>query len=261
MLISQLLILSHELGKSGHDWAILGEGNTSVVMDDDHFMVKASGSQLATLTKEQMVLVRFAPILDALNSGNSYTDREIKQLLTSSTVAAGALVPSVETMLHGYLLTLPGVNFVGHTHITSINGLLCSRRGWEAVSSGGRLFPDEIVVCGIAPCCVPYVDPGVPLARALKTKIEEYTARYGTPPKTIYLQNHGFIAVGKTAEEVVSITKMADKCARIMLGTFVCGGPQFLAPEQIERIATRPDEHDRQRALGLKVESQESSGG
>ena len=70
--------------------------------------------------------------------------------------------------MHAFLLTLPGVEFVGHTHVTRINGLLCSARGWEALQAGRRMFPDEIVVCGVAPCCVPYVDPGIPLARALR---------------------------------------------------------------------------------------------
>ena len=186
-------------------------------------MSKQVVRQLSNLAEHQLAEVRLGPILAALNCGAAYTDSETKSLLTSSTVPAGSALPSVETMLHAYLLTIPGVNFVGHTHVTSINGLLCSSRGWDCVSGGGRLFPDEIVVCGVAPCCVPYVDPGLPLARVLREKVEEFIQIYQTRPKTIYLRNHGFIALGGTAEEVVSITKMADKCARIMLGTFACG--------------------------------------
>jgi len=253
-LIEELLNLSHTLGSAAFDWAILGEGNTSTIVDDHVFLVKASGSQLATLNESQVAPVRFKPILEALEDNRAYSDTDVKELLSSSTIPAGAFVPSVETILHAYLLTLPGVAFVGHTHVSSINGLLCSEKGWEAVSSGGRLFPDEIVVCGIAPCCVPYVDPGLPLARTLKQNVEAFVARYGVRPKTIYLQNHGFIALGSTSQEVVSITKMADKCARIMLGAFACGGPTFLSEQQVNRIATRPDEHQRQRALGLNVE-------
>jgi rhamnose utilization protein RhaD (predicted bifunctional aldolase and dehydrogenase) len=249
-LLKQLLDLSHALGDPAQDWAILGEGNTSAVQDEDVFLVKASGSNLQTLMAEQVTAVRFAPLQDALESDRDFSDAETKNLLLAACVGAHAPMPSVETLLHAYLLTLENMNFIGHTHVTSINGLLCSNRGWDAMQRGGRLFPDEIVVCGIAPCCVPYVDPGLPLARALRREVTEYAGRYGVPPKTIYLQNHGFIALGKTPREVIQITLMADKAARILSAALACGQPSFLSPEAVARINTRPDEHFRQKALG-----------
>ncbi len=247
-LLQQLLDLSHTLGDPARDWAILGEGNTSAAQDENVFLVKASGSHLGTLTADQVAAVRFAPLLDALDGG-LLSDAETKDLLLSSCTTQPGRMPSVETLFHAYLLTLDTVEFVGHTHVTSINGLLCSDRGWAALRRGGRLFPDEIVVCGIAPCCVPYVDPGLPLAQALRREVQEYSSRYGTPPKTIYLQNHGFIALGKTAREVVQITQMADKAARILCAALACGEPNFLSAENAARIYTRPDEHLRQKAL------------
>ncbi len=45
---------------------------------------------------------------------------------------------------------------------------------------------------------------------------------------------------------------MAQKAASIFLGASALGGPRFLSPEQVARIGGRPDEHYRQRALGLK---------
>ena len=78
-------------------------------------------------------------------------------------------------------------------------------------------------------------------------------------PKTIYMQNHGFTALAKTAQEVENIHLMADKAAQIMLGAFACGGPAFLTPENVGRIFSRPDEHYRQRALGIK-EDQSADG-
>ena len=227
--MQELLTLSHRLGDPAKDWAILGEGNTSARVDEATFYVKASGSQLGTLRPRQVSHVRFEPILQALHSTREFGDTEVKDLLFSSCTDGGAngLKPSVETLIHAYLLTLPDVNFVGHTHITSINGLLCSARGWEAVKFGGRMFPDEIVVCGVAPCCVPYVDPGIALARALRDEVLAYQKTHGVRPKTIYMKNHGFIALAKTAQEVENIHKMADKAARVMLGAFASGGPTF----------------------------------
>jgi rhamnose utilization protein RhaD (predicted bifunctional aldolase and dehydrogenase) len=248
-LLQELIKLSRTLGDRKHDWAILGEGNTSTAIDAETFLVKASGSQLGSLTEEQVATVRFAPILDALSSERAISDAETKDLLLSSCVGANVKMPSVETLMHAYLLTLPGVNFVGHTHVTTINGLTCSEAGWKAISSEGRMFPDEIVVCGVAPCVVPYVDPGVILAKTVKSAVESYIGRFGENPKTIYMQNHGFIALGKTSKQVVDITMMADKAARIMLGAFATGGPTFLTEANVARIHTRPDEHYRQAAI------------
>ena len=253
--LTELLDLSHTLGDPAHDWAILGEGNTSTHLDSDTFLVKASGSELRTLTAEQVSEVRFAPVMAALNTARDLSDTETKDLLLGACVGGNGRMPSVETLLHAYLLTLPGIEFVGHTHVTSINALLCSREGWDAVQGGGRLFPDEIVVCGIAPCCVPYVDPGLPLARALRDQVIAYIHRYNSAPKTIYLRNHGFIALGKSAQEVRNITMMADKAARILLGALAAGTPTYLTPENVTRIQTRPDEHYRQKALGIREDA------
>jgi len=253
-VFEDLLILSRHLGDSAHDWAVLGEGNTSAKIDDETFLVKASGSMLATLTRDQVCQARFAPLLEALDSDQTYSDSEVKDLLLGSVVGGDGRMPSVETLFHAYLLSLPDVAFIGHTHVTTINGILCSEAGWKLMQNGGRMFPDEIVVCGVAPCCVPYVDPGLPLAREVRSQTEAFIDKYGTYPKTIYMQNHGFIALGKSAKEIEAVHMMADKSARVLLGTMNFGGPKWFSEETVRRIATRPDEHYRQRAIGFNVD-------
>lgn len=57
--IAALLKLSHDLGREERDLAILGEGNTSCRVDEDTFLVKASGSSLANLQENQLVLCRW----------------------------------------------------------------------------------------------------------------------------------------------------------------------------------------------------------
>ena len=253
-IFEELLLLSRHLGDAGHDWAILGEGNTSATYSDETFLVKASGSQLSTLTREQVCEVKFAPLLDALSGEGSLTDAQVKDLLLGSVVGGDGRMPSVETLFHAYLLSLPEIAFIGHTHVTTINSILCSAAGWQLMESAGRMFPDEIVVCGEGPCCVPYVDPGLPLAREIRSRVEAYIEKYGTYPKTIYMQNHGFIALGKSAKEVVAIHQMADKSARVLLGTMNFGGPQWFSADVVKRIANRPDEKYRQKALGFKAD-------
>jgi len=72
-----------------------------------------------------------------LNASREFTDTEVKDLLLGSCVGSTGKMPSVETLLHAYLLSLRGVTFIGHTHVTTINGLLCSAKGWETMQAGG----------------------------------------------------------------------------------------------------------------------------
>ena len=60
---NELLSLSHFLGEEHRQLAILGEGNTSAKLDDDRFLVKASGSCLQTLGEDDVVACRFDKLL------------------------------------------------------------------------------------------------------------------------------------------------------------------------------------------------------
>jgi rhamnose utilization protein RhaD (predicted bifunctional aldolase and dehydrogenase) len=249
-ILEQLTALSHYLGDPARDLAIQGEGNTSARVDEETFYVKASGQQLGTILPAGFCAVNFARVLSAFDSPE-LSDADVKRvLLESKSDDASEVLPSVETFLHAYLLTLPNINFVGHTHPTAVNAILCSVRAKEAIA--GRLFPDEIVCCGVAPCFVEYTDPGIPLAKLLRERVEAFCDEYGEPPKTILMQNHGFIALGRSPRDVQTVTAMYVKTARILLGTYALGGPNFLTPEHVARIHTRPDEHYRQRQLGQR---------
>ncbi len=246
-ILEQLVTLSRNLGDPARDYTILGEGNTSARAGDGSFWVKASGAELRTIDAGGFVEVRFDRVL-ALLDAPALSDAEIKQGLTEAKVdPASAGHPSVETVLHALCLQLAGVNFVGHTHPTAVNAITCSV-GFEAAFAG-RLFPDEIVVCGPAPVLVPYVDPGPPLARAVLERIQAHIAEYGEAPKVIHMQNHGLIALGRTAQQVENITAMAVKTARVLAGSYALGGPRFMTPQAVARIHTRPDEHYRQRVI------------
>jgi rhamnose utilization protein RhaD (predicted bifunctional aldolase and dehydrogenase) len=246
-----LLTLSQNLGKPENDYAILGEGNTSAQIDEETFWVKASGQSLRTLQPEGVVKVRFDAALAMLNGPDLSDDETRAALAAAKADPQTPGHPSVETTFHAVCLQLPDVNFVGHTHPTVINQLTCSAAFETAIS--GRLFPDEIVLCGVMPLVVPYVDPGLPLARELHRRLYEYIDTYGERPKVILLQNHGLIALAPTAEEIENIHAMAVKAARTLQGTYALGGPHFLTPEAVSRIHTRPDEHYRQKIIGASV--------
>lgn len=247
-ILEQLVALSRGLADPSRDLTILGEGNTSARLDGETFLVKASGKELRTADPGSFVAVSFARALAVLD-GPEVADAAVRAALIDCRMEAdGEVMPSVETFLHAYLLSLPGVRFVGHTHPTAVNAILCSKASREAV--GGRLFPDEIVCCGPAICYVEYTDPGVPLARKLRERVEAFIDEHNMAPKTILMENHGLIAVGRSAREVDVITAMYEKTARVLLGTYALGGPRFLTPDNVARIHTRPDEAYRQKQLG-----------
>ena len=245
---SALIALSHVLGAESRGLAILGEGNTSLRLDAETFLVKASGSSLSTMTAADVVACRFAPLL-ALLERDGVTDQQIEDELFGCRVDPAAKKPSVEAIFHADLLSLPRVNFVGHTHPVSVNGILCSPRSRDFAER--RIFPDEIVCCGPASVLVPYTDPGLKLSRAIRGGVAQFRERYGTLPRVILLENHGIITLGATPQAVQAAMFMADKAARIFLDAAAAGGPTFLLPEDVERITNRVDEHYRQRALKL----------
>ncbi len=248
--LEELLRLSHEIGREDRKLTILGEGNTSAQVNGKEFLVKASGSCLTDLRGDQVTRCRFDTVLTLLEERDrAFTNEEVDEVLLASRVDPGSKKPSIETMFHAWLLTLEGVEFVGHCHSEAANGILCSPRGRDFAEH--RIFPDEIVCCGRASVFVENCDPGLPLGIGIRERTTAHIADYGEAPRLILLENHGIIALGKTADAVLACTLMADKAARIFAGATALGGPVFLPREQIERIAGRPDEVYRQKALNL----------
>jgi rhamnose utilization protein RhaD (predicted bifunctional aldolase and dehydrogenase) len=246
--LEALLNLSHDLANPLRPLAILGEGNTSVRLSDRTFLVKASGSCLGSLRKADVVECRANVLLQMLNE-TGLADAEVDSRLMKSRVDANAKKPSVEALFHAWLLSLPGINFVGHTHAPAVNGILCSPRAREFAAR--RVFPDEIVCCDVASVIVPYTDPGLRLAQEIRERTDTFIRKYQRPPRVVLLENHGIITLGKTAEAVFAAMLMTEKAAVIWLGAAALGGPNFMSPKQIARIAGRPDEAWRRKALKI----------
>jgi len=245
-LLHSLVKLSHELGREDRQLAILGEGNTSARIDEGTFWVKASGSQLGTITETGFTQVKMDAIL-ALVEREHMSQEEVQAIWPEVMVDPQQKRPSVETFLHALCLSEGGANWVAHTHPISCNAILCSRLGAEPFMR--HLFPDGIVVCGRYPAVVPYVDPGFELAKAVRAELRRYQDTYGVSPKLLLMVNHGITALGQTMQEALNITLMADKWARILLGTYALGGPHYMPDAEAARIDNRLDEHYRRRQL------------
>ena len=243
--LEAIVDLSRALGDPARELAILGEGNTSLRTGETTMLVKASGASLATVTAADFVALEPASLI-ALLDDPAADDAAVAQAFAAVEARTGRR-PSVEAMLHAVCLELGAAHAVGHTHPVPVLALLCSPHA-EALATH-MLFPDQIVVLGRRPLFVPYVDPGLALARRVRDDLAAHAARYGEPPKAIYLGNHGLFALGRTPEHVLQITAMAVKASRVLAGALAVGGATPLAEADADRIDTRLDEHYRRGAL------------
>jgi len=250
-IVDGLIRLARDLAREDRTLAILGEGNVGADAGDGTFWVKASGTRMAQATVASFVRVRRDKVLALLqHRGPGKTeDTAVMTGLRSCVVGSNKVQPSTETFLHALAQSEAGATWVGHTHPVGVLGLLCSRRGAKPFL--GAIFPDEVVYCGLVPAVVPYVNPGVDLAFAFRDALRTYRKRHGHPPRLVLLENHGIVALGETAGEVLNISLMAEKWARVLLGTLAAGGPRPLSLKQASHIDTWPAEHFRRR-LALK---------
>jgi rhamnose utilization protein RhaD (predicted bifunctional aldolase and dehydrogenase) len=235
-IVTELLGMTAELARPENGQVILAEGNVSC-RDGETLWVKATGMQMGSATLRSFVQVSLDKVARSLDSPKP-SDEDLRILLNQARIDQSVdLFPSTETFMHAWLLTLPNVNFVAHTHPETVLGLMCGPRAQEFAEH--RYFPDQIVLCGPSSVFVPYVAPGFDLALAIRAACQSF----GTVPKTILMQNHGMIALGRTANEAVAACLMMEKAARVF---FFADDPAPLTPEQVAHIHSWTDEHYRQ---------------
>ena len=277
--LDNLIAMSRALGEPARDYVVIGEGNTSMRLDAERFAVKASGHQLCNIGADGFVTLIIAPLLALLDDPPA-TNSEIKRSTQAAVVGFASPYgyggteggcardggteggrasqrdaptdslggetegdspsPSIEASFHAMLLQECGARYIGHTHPTTVNQILCS--DYASDFARQRRFPDEVVLCGPESALVPYADPGLPLAIAMRASVHDYMQRQGEPPKLILLANHGMVALGQTPSEVLNITAMAVKAARIYHGALMTGKPTHLPAQEVEHLYRRPDE-------------------
>ena len=70
---------------------------------------------------------------------------------------------------------------------------------------------------------------------------------------SLCLREPGVKWTGHTPKEVLNIMLMLDKWARVLLGTFAAGGPNFVSEEDAEKIDRRLDEAYRRKMIAAKA--------
>lgn len=242
---AELLDLCHRIGNSDLDLALGAEGNVSTRGNDEYMTIKATGCSLATMTSDDLVDVQRVALTALLEADP--TDEDVHAAYLAARKNPTDKKASVEAILHAVLYELTDAQVIAHTHPIAVNAIGCSRKPEILVE--GSLFPDAIVMMGRRQLLVPYVDPGVPLARAVRDAVTRFIREENTPPRVIYLANHGLFVLTSTEMEAWELTQMVVKNAQVLLGTMAAGGPNFLSPANVERIDKRPDEIYRRQLL------------
>ena len=190
--IDELLGVAHRFGLD-ETFSRAGGGNASVKVDGILY-IKPSGVPLADLTREALVPLDMAPLLTLLDEtppdgAIAGSDPVMRVAQAARLAEAGGRRPSVELLFHALLPQ----RYVLHTHPVVINAVTCNRDGAALCE---RLFGDAVL-------WVPYVDPGLPLARLIAERRRAYEQRVGEPPPRItLLQNHGIIVAGDRAADI-----------------------------------------------------------
>ena len=156
---------------------VQGPGGNTSIKSDDVMWIKASGTELANATRDDI----FVPVdlAKARAEANGAGDGSCKDTVIDPTCT---LRPSIETTFHA---ALPG-KVVAHTH--SVATLV------HAISPEGRQSAHN-KLAGLPFVMVPYAKPGLPLTRLILEAVQPDT-------RIVVLQNHGLVVTGNTVEDV-----------------------------------------------------------
>lgn len=194
---TQALVNISSYAGNRFDLAQAGGGNSSVKLDEQQMLIKASGISLSEVTDQSGFVSVDYPLIRESMSDNEFCspDRKLREkraakLMDESKISNEGK-PSIETFLHALLNT-----YTLHTHPLSVN-VITAKPDWK--SELELIWPDAIYV--------PYHTPGIDLALSLEEKIEQYRTEKGQKPKVIFLQNHGLIISSPVYEEVEELTE------------------------------------------------------
>ena len=183
-LLEEAAALSRRVG-SDPEFSRGGGGNVSVKTDGVIY-IKPSGVALGSLSDGDLMPLDMQPLARLLEEGSDDAGVPGSEAVMSVAMAArlrpsGEQRPSVEVLFH---VLIPR-QFVLHTHPTIVNAVCCASDGARIAET---LFGDAVL-------WVPYVDPGLPLARAILLARRAFEATTGKPaPDVLLLQSHGLIA-------------------------------------------------------------------
>jgi rhamnose utilization protein RhaD (predicted bifunctional aldolase and dehydrogenase) len=224
---------------------ILAEGNTSQRFDDGRIAVKASGAYLASVTRNDFVVVDVDPLIAIMDDPTS-SQEDLTDLLDAGEHDGARRRGSIETLVHAAVQSLRPAAFVAHTHPTAVVGLLASVHAATAFAEW--VYSDEAVVIG-TPLFVPYAAPGIDVGRVFLERLRRYVDEREELPSVVLMGNHGMVAIGGSASAVEAITLMTVKGARVRIAALSVGGVQGLGDDTVAHYFERTDMAERRKKL------------
>ncbi|QGY45262.1 SDR family NAD(P)-dependent oxidoreductase [Maribellus comscasis] len=192
--IKDLIDVSRFYGQN-KGYVIAGGGNTSY-KDESNLWIKASGTNLGNIDEDGFCVLDRQKLNDIpkqqFSEDSAAREEQVKNALLNARVNPDSgLRPSVETSLHN----LFSYSFVVHTHMTLVNGLMCSQLAKEKTL---EIFGEEVLY-------VPYSDPGYILFKIIADEIAKYNEKYSCDPKIVLIQNHGIFVAANSIDEINGI--------------------------------------------------------
>ncbi len=189
MILEELTAFSNLYG-SDEELVLAGGGNTSA-KDGNIMYIKASGTQLATITPDGFVAMdrnKLAGILTKeYPSGDDAREAMVLADLNDARMPGqGEKRPSVETVLH----SLFEQKYVLHLHPALINGLTCSQQGKETAK---KLIANPFI--WIDAC-----KPGYILSKICFDEMNRFKAETGKACDMLLLENHGIFVASDTVD-------------------------------------------------------------
>ncbi len=177
------------------DYVQGGGGNTSLKIDEQTMLIKASGYYLTQIKEDDgFAVLNYSEIANFFCSAEAQAAEDIENVGASIVKNAKIklpefkdLRPSVEAGFHSIL-----GRFVAHTHSVYSNIVLCSDQAEDLLR---KIFADQHYIY------VPYVNPGSRLTLEIAQRMAAYKDGHnGHAPDIIFLQNHGVIVYADTAD-------------------------------------------------------------
>ncbi len=201
-----LRVLSAKIGQNPALVQAAG-GNTSI-KQDGVLWIKASGTWLSqALERNIMVPVRLKPLLSALAAGNPAAEKA--QGFVIEEANPEGLRPSIETTLHAAL-----------PHKVVVHAHCVETISWSVRSDGETALQERLSAFDWA--WIPYVRPGLPLARAIAERTTETTS-------VLVLANHGLVVAADKVADAEAL--LMDVCSALRTPARPLPGPDQAALE------------------------------
>ncbi len=205
---------------------VAAEGNLSVRLGGDHFLVTPAGAGKGFLTEIDLLEITSdgRPILRTVTAQNSTLGR-----------------PSSEWLLHREIYAhRPDVGAVCHAHPPWATAFAAAGQALD-----GCLLPEIVATLGV----VPLARFGTPGSAELPAAVRDLVISHDA----LLLANHGVITVGPTMIDAYFRMESVERLAQITLLARLAGGEQRLTRAQAAAVRALAPSADRPQAPALCV--------